>query len=205
MRVGQDRVPVHIGRQIIQQLVLQFGVPAFERWEFDMGEEEFSQLGRQIRRGRAHDVTPVILRGDELAVVRKHHYPPNAYRAPSGDVHPEESFLDGAERQAWEETGLRVRIEKYLLQVHVAFSRGNDVANWTTHVMRARPLSGRIAPVDASEFAAVRWISWDELLKEVNPVLHKTGLGGLRYRARLHERVYELLTASADPGDAVTG
>lgn len=160
-----------------------------------MEEGEFTELRNQIDVGRAHDVTVVIGRGDELVVIRKPQYPPHAYRAPSGGVHPEESFLDGALREAKEETGLDVEITAYLLYVLVTFSYREETAKWTTHVLLARPLSEELGALDRAEIASARWIGWDELLSQVNPVLRDSGLGGLAYRARVHEKVHELLTA----------
>lgn len=186
---------MHLSRQIVQELALRLGEPAVERWRFPMSEEEFRRLTQHISQGRAHDVTPLICRGEEVVVVRKHHYPPGAYRVPSGGVDPEEAFLDGALREAHEETGLTVEVQRYLLRVHVVFTLGAEEAQWTTHVMRARPLAGEVRPVDTGEIEEARWMEWEELLRKVNPILVSTGLGGLAYRARLHQKSRELLPA----------
>jgi 8-oxo-dGTP pyrophosphatase MutT (NUDIX family) len=158
-----------------------------------MKASEFAELKNQLDLGRAHDVTTVITRGNEVAVVRKHAYPADGYRTPSGGVHPEESFLDGAVREAKEETGLDVHVEGYLLYVLVTFTHGDEAARWSTHVLLARPLSGELDPLDTREIADARWVEWDELLRKINPVLKGTGLGGLAYRAQLHERTHEIL------------
>jgi 8-oxo-dGTP pyrophosphatase MutT (NUDIX family) len=193
---------MHIGRQIIQELVMHFGEPARERWSIPMREDEFSELKEQIARGRAHDVTILILRGDEVAVIRKPQYPPDAYRTPSGGIHPEESFLDGAIREAREETGLDVAIEGYLLYVLVTFTCGEESAKWSTHALSARRLSGELEPEDDREIASARWVDWKTLLEEINPILRDTGLGGLAYRARLHEKMFELVSARPTSGEA---
>ena len=187
---------MHIGRHIVQQLVLQFGPPVVDRWNVPLGEEEFAEVKQNRALKRAHDVTLFIEREDELVVVRKPHYPPEAYRAPSGGIHPEESFLDGAVREAKEETGLDVEIEGYPLCVLVTFTCRDEEAQWSTHVLTARPLSDRLGPTDVKEIASARWIAWEKLLNEVNPILRDSGLGGLTYRARVHEKVHELLVAS---------
>ena len=187
---------MHITRQITQQIAMELGEPAVENWTFDMQDEEFAQIKKHIERRRSHDVTVLVLRGKEIAAIRKHQYPAGAYRAPSGGVHPEESFLDGAGRETREETGLEVEFERYLLRVHATFNRGPEAAKWTTHVMVAKPLSGELEPVDRDEVESARWVSWEDLLEKVNPTLVATGLGGLAYRARLHERSRELLVES---------
>ncbi len=196
---------MHIARHIVQELVFTFGEPEVDRWDVPMTESELDGIDRHRDFGRAHDVSLVIQDGDKIAVIRKRGYPPKAYRFPSGGIHPEESFLDGAVREALEETGLSVRIEDYLLQVHATFVSGERRAKWATHVMLARPFEGSLAPRDTVEIEGARWIGWPELEGEVNPLLRNSGLGGLAYRARLHERVRAILLATnrapAGPND----
>lgn len=189
---------MHIGRHIVQELVLRFGSPAVERWSFPMKEGEFAELKRITELGRGHDVSLCILRGDELATIRKPSYPPDAFRVPSGGVHPEESFVDGATREALEETGLEIEIEGYPLYILVTFTHQDESVKWASHVLRARPVGGELRPLDTDEIAAARWIGWKELLGEVNSVLRDSGLGGLAYRARLHDRAYELLVGGQE-------
>jgi ADP-ribose pyrophosphatase YjhB (NUDIX family) len=222
---------MHIGRHIVQELVFTFGEPEVERWDVPMTEEELDAVERHRSLGRAHDVSLVIQDRDRIAVIRKSGYPRGAYRIPSGGIHPEESFLDGAVREALEETGLSVRIEDYLLQVLATFvsglrpsasalrasagprrsasreggsgsgqarrssaeAAGERLARWTTHVMLARPFEGALVPRDTAEIEEARWIGWRELSDEVNPLLLESGLGGLAYRARLHDRVRAIL------------
>ncbi|MGH9391269.1 MAG: hypothetical protein ACRD1Z_16795, partial [Vicinamibacteria bacterium] len=50
-------------------------------------------------------------------------------------------------------------------------------------------------PRDTTEIEGARWIGWPELTEKVNPLLRDSGLGGLSYRARLHERVRAILLA----------
>jgi 8-oxo-dGTP pyrophosphatase MutT (NUDIX family) len=184
---------MHITRQITQQIAMELGQPTVENWSFDMQEEEFARVRKHLDLRRAHDVTVLVLKGNEVAAIRKPDYPAGAYRAPSGGVHPEESFLDGAGRETWEETGLRVEFDCYLMRIHATFTRGKETAKWTTHVMVATPVSGKLEPVDRDEIESARWVDWKELVEKINPVLVATGLGGLAYRARLHERARELL------------
>ena len=190
---------MHITRQIAQQLAMELGEPTVEVWSFELQDEEYAEVRKHIDLRRTHDVTVLVLRDDELAVIRKPNYPPGAYRAPSGGIHPEESFLDGAARETLEETGLKVKIDGYLMRVHVTFTHSGDASHWTTHVMVAKPEADsdiEPTPADKNEVESARWMSWDELIKKVNPILVKSGLGGLAYRARVHERARELLLTS---------
>lgn len=192
---------MHIGRHIIQELVLALGAPVVERWSFPMQAKEFHLLREELGRRRAHDVTSVINRGEEVVVVRKPTYPPGAYRLPSGGIHPEEAFLDGTVRETFEETGLKIGVERYLLRAHTVFTCADQQASWTSHVMLARALSGELGPLDTREIDSARWIRWEELLQTVNPILIGSGQGELTYRARLQERAQQVLAVPA-PGAA---
>lgn len=187
---------MHIGRHIVQELVLEFGEPTVERWDVPLTEHEFREVERHREQGRAHDVSLLILNGGNAAVIRKAGYPDGAFRIPSGGIHPEESFIDGAVREAYEETGLPVEIEDYLLQIHAGFNFDGAELKWTTHVMLASPVDGgsapRIAPRDRAEVEAARWMPWSELVDDVSPLLEGSGLGGLSYRARIHKRLDQL-------------
>ena len=190
---------MHIGRHIVQELVLEFGKPEVERWEVPLGEDEFRHARDERAVGHAHDVVLVIARGGEVACVRRVGDPEGAFTLPSGAIHPEESFLDGAAREARAQTGLDVRIADYLLQVHAALGFDGATAEWTTHAMLATPLGGgEPAPQDTAEIAAARFVPWDELLGSVRTVLEGSGSGALAYRARLHERLHALSGSAQD-------
>ena len=174
---------MHIGRHIVQGLAFEFGEPTVERWDAPLTEKEFRVVERHRERGRAHDVSFLITKADQVAVIRKPGYPDGAFRIPSGAVHPEESFVDGAVREAYEETGLSVKMEDYLLQIHASFTFDGADVKWTTHVMRASPLDGEteteIAARDRDEIESARWMAWTELVDQVSPLLEGSGLGGL--------------------------
>lgn len=190
---------MHIGRHIVQELVFLFSEPRVERWDVPLTREEQDEVDRHLSLRRAHDVSLLICRDEQLAVIRKPGYPEGAFRIPSGGIHPEESFVDGAVREAFEETGLAIVVEDYLLQIHANFTFEDRSAKWTTHVMLARADSGELDPKDSREVEAARWIGWQELIEDVNPRLVDSGLGGLRYRARLHDRLRDIVASSAVP------
>ena len=146
-------------------------------------------------------MTLLILKDEQVAVVRKPGDPPDAFRIPSGGIHPEESFVDGAAREALEETGLAVRVQDYLLQIHADFTLDGEKTSWTTHVMLAHVEDGSIGPKDREAFEAARWVALDDLVTNVNPLLEASSLGDLRYRARIHQRLAELLEERESQSD----
>ena len=185
---------MHITPEVIQQLERKWGTPRHVRLAYEIGERERDLIARSARRGRVHDATLFIPRDGMLAVIQKPMYRPGVWRVPSGGVAPGEAFEDGAVREAYEESGLRVEPLRYLLRTEVEFRHGEERLRWSSHVFQMRYLSGEPHPVDTREVSAARWASLDELAGPVHRALLDTGLGGFAYRARLHELAVPLLS-----------
>jgi 8-oxo-dGTP pyrophosphatase MutT (NUDIX family) len=170
-----------------------YGTPEEERLSIEMGAPEWAILTRSREHGRSHDVTLFVLRDGKLAAIAKHPYPPGIYRAPSGGVLKGESMEAGIHREMLEETGLRVRLTRYLLRVFVEFSREGETVGWTTHVFTGEALPGEMAPLDLEEIREARWVPLEELSGRIRSALLASPSAGLRYRAWLHDRVMSLI------------
>ena len=166
-----------------------YGTPAEERTSIEMPAGEWRVLRRSQVHGRAHDVTLFVLRDGMLAGIAKHPYPPGIYRAPSGGVLPGESMEEGIQREMLEETGLQVRLKRYVLRVLVDFSHEGEVVHWTTHVFTGEALPGEMGPLDLEEIREARWVPVEDLAGRIREALLASGSAGLRYRAWLHDRV----------------
>jgi len=106
---------------------------AMRGWEFDL-------LRYSKRDGRYRDATILIpwredggdpaeaARDVKLVCIVKHGYPEGVARPPSGGVVPGEPLDSAAEREALEETGLRVRLTRYLVRVRCRFRLGDRTA-----------------------------------------------------------------------------
>ncbi len=189
---------MHVTPEVERRLEKDWGTPVSADLTCPMEEREWELVTRSVGRGRTHDVTLFIPRQGTLAVIRKPSYPPDAWRTPSGGVAPGERFEDGAVREAWEETGLRVEPARYLLRARATFTRGSERLVWWSHVFEMRYVSGEPLPVDTKEIAAARWADLEELAGPVHQALVQAGTGGLLYRARLQELVAPLLTRGMD-------
>jgi 8-oxo-dGTP diphosphatase len=181
---------VYIDAGTVAQLEEEFGTPAQLRTELAMSEGEYSLCRRAVHRGRAHDVTLFIF--DEpartrLAVIRKWSYPPEIYRPPSGGVEPGEPFVSGAAREAYEETGLTVRLDRYLVRARARFSHAGESLEWTTHVLSACATGGEIRAVDTREIADARWATVTELDTTLRAAMLATNRAGFAYRVALHD------------------
>lgn len=154
-------------------------------------------------------------------VIRKPTFPAEAFRAPSGGVHPGESLEEGALREALEETGLGVRLVRYLLRVDATLRPGiawhphealppevldpadPGAVRWQTHVFLAcvEGENRQLAPRDTWEIAEARWVTFDELQGRIRRVLLETGWSLFRYRVALTDAVVALL----DRGSGLSG
>ncbi|HYF94923.1 MAG TPA: NUDIX domain-containing protein [Symbiobacteriaceae bacterium] len=172
------------------------GRPGERNWSYEIGEAEMDMVVSSTRgQTRLHDVTIFIFNaGGEAALIKKHSYPPGAWRAPGGGINPGEPFAFGARREAREETGLDVRLTRYLLRIHVTFTCGERRQPWTTHVVAAQAAgSAELAVGDPKEIAGARWGTLDELCGPIADVMLASGSGLFRYRVALHREVARLL------------
>jgi len=177
----------------IENLEAKLGKPQVLRLEHDIGDLELAFVRATQKDGRAHDITLFIFNGDHLALIRKPMFRPPIYRAPSGGLNPGESFEDGARREALEETGLEVELEKYLLRVHVRFTSEEDYLDWTSHVLQAREVGGRLEPQDKSEIAETIYGTIEELQGRIRDALLENGRRLLAYRVALTDAAVAIL------------
>jgi 8-oxo-dGTP pyrophosphatase MutT (NUDIX family) len=190
---------MYITAEIICELEEKYGTPEELSFAYEMTRDEFDMVLASQKHGRAHDVTLFIFDyagGDRVVVIRKPMYPPGAYRAPSGGIAPGESFELGALREAHEETGLMVSLEKYIVRALVRFSNGDGVINWTSHVFTSRSLGGKLDPIDTHEIAEARFVTVAEMMGGIRKALLASGSTGLRYRSELTDAVVQRLVES---------
>jgi ADP-ribose pyrophosphatase YjhB (NUDIX family) len=184
---------MYITAEIIRDVEQRFGSPVEIALAYEMTPREFDMVRRSQKHGRAHDVTLFIIEDERIVVIKKPMYPPGAYRAPSGGIAPGERFEDGAIREAHEETGLEIALEKYILRARVKFTSNGDVIDWSSHIFTAHPTGGLLQPIDTHEIAEARFATIDELMGSVRDALLASGSSGLKYRAELNDIVIAML------------
>jgi 8-oxo-dGTP pyrophosphatase MutT (NUDIX family) len=201
----EGKASVYVDAATVARLAARYGAPRELQMELTMVDREFALCRRAADRGRAHDVTLFVLRAAthdaprwapeamEIAVIRKWSYPPGLFRPPSGGVEPGEAFEAGAAREAYEETGLTVELERYLVRVQARFLWGEEALDWTTHVFSARPLAGEVRAVDTREIAEARWATVAELDTELRARMLARESAGFQYRVALQDAALEVL------------
>jgi 8-oxo-dGTP pyrophosphatase MutT (NUDIX family) len=138
----------------------KYGVPRELNMSFPMAPGEFQNLKDSMKDGRNSDVTLFIFKDDKIIVIAKPWYPKGLYRAPSGGLKPDEDLELCALREAYEETGAKIKLEKYILRIYVTFTSNEDKVNWTSHVFTAKYISGNLVPIDKKEIRGVNlWVN----------------------------------------------
>lgn len=147
-------------------------------WELDLIEKVCGDT-------RNHDVTVFVLRGTSLALVRKPSDPAGVWWAPAGGVESGEGLGDAGEREAYEETGLTTRVERYVARLETVFRCGERRRSWVSHVLQAAWIAGEPAPVDTKEVQAAAWMESVVFAEQVAPLMAAAGWGRFHYRLRM--------------------
>ena len=169
----------------------RYGEPALLEWESEIDEREHSLA--TYNPNRMHDVTLFILNGERLALIRKPHFEPGIWRPPGGGIKPGADFEVGVRREALEETGLDVELERYLVAAEARFLYEPHEVPWRTHVFLATTRGEELAPQDTGEIAGARWGTLEELAGPLRERLLSTGRAFWRYRVALHDLALDQL------------
>jgi ADP-ribose pyrophosphatase YjhB (NUDIX family) len=176
---------MHLTEAVLAPLRERYGEPRALHWDGEVSREEFALASGSP--GRRHDVTFFAFdAGGRLALIRKPSYGPGIWRPPGGGVHPGEAFEAGVRREAFEELGIEIELERFLVSSEAQFRCGNDTIDWRTHVFSARTEAEELDPVDVREIAAARWGTTAELAGPLRSAMLETGRALWRYRVALH-------------------
>jgi ADP-ribose pyrophosphatase YjhB (NUDIX family) len=204
-----------LSADLVRQAEVRFGAPRELSLEAGIDGAEMDVVAGSMRKLRVHDVTLFIVDQDEIVVISKPWFPPGAYRAPSGGVHAGETLEEGALREGLEETGLTLRLERYLLRIAAIFRPTGpwpgvgglpaevtdplepSALHWWSHVFSARVVGDRtLDPRDTWEIAEARWVSVADLQGPIRETLLGTGKGLFGYRVALTDATVGLMRES---------
>jgi ADP-ribose pyrophosphatase YjhB (NUDIX family) len=177
---------MHLTDAVLAPLRTRYGEPAPLVWESEVSAEEFELAGGSPE--RRHDVTFFVFdRTGRLALIRKPQYAPGLWRPPGGGVRPGEEFEAGVRREALEELGAEIELERFLVSSEARFRSGGGVIDWRTHVFSALTGAERLDPFDRREIAEARWGSVEELAGPLRKAMLESGRALWRYRVALHD------------------
>jgi ADP-ribose pyrophosphatase YjhB (NUDIX family) len=183
---------MHLTEAVLASLRERYGEPRPLRWEGEVSPEEFALAGGSP--GRRHDVTFFVFDPDgRLALIQKPSYPEGVWRPPGGGVRPDERFESGVQREAREELGIHIELERFLVSSEATFRSADGVIDWRTHVFSARTSNPDLDPIDTHEISAARWGTSEELAGPIRARLLETGRALWRYRVELHDAALDQL------------
>jgi ADP-ribose pyrophosphatase YjhB (NUDIX family) len=186
---------MHVDEVVVAAVRERYGEPAVLAWDGAISDAEWALATHNPT--RTHDVTLFILDPSErIALIRKPHFTEGVWRPPGGGVKPGEDFAAGAVREAFEETGLRVELRRYLVASEATFRNRGRALEWQTHVVLATTDDEELAPSDPDEIAAARWGTVAELRGPLRETLLATGRAFWRYRVALHDAALTAMSAS---------
>ena len=107
-----------------------------------------------------------------------------------------EDFVAGVVREALEETGAEIELDRYVLRTEVIFRCGGEEEPWQTHVFSAVTATEELAPLDTHEIEVARWGSAGELNGPIRERILATDRPLWRYRAALHDTALQALSSS---------
>jgi ADP-ribose pyrophosphatase YjhB (NUDIX family) len=184
---------MHIDEKVLAPVRELFGTPVVLRWDGEISDVEWRIATHNPV--RTHDVTLFILDpARRIALIRKPPFAPDVWRPPGGGIKPGEDFVAGAVREAFEETGLRVALRRYLVVTEATFRNGGRTLPWRTHVFLAETEDTELAPADTEEIAGARWGTLEELAGPLHERLLAEGRAFWRYRVALHDAALAALS-----------
>jgi len=177
---------MHLTEAVLAPLRDRYGEPRRVRWDGEVSPAEFALAGGSP--GRRHDVTFFVFDPRErLALIQKPSYPPEIWRPPGGGVKPGEEFEAGVGREALEELGVEIELERFLVSSEARFRCADGVIDWRTHVFSTRTQADQLRPIDTHEISAARWGTTDELAGPLRAAMLETSRALWRYRIALHD------------------
>jgi ADP-ribose pyrophosphatase YjhB (NUDIX family) len=182
---------VHVTDAVLAPLRARYGEPALLEWQGEVSDPELALI--TYNPSRRHDVTLFVFNGECLALVRKPHFEPGVWRTPGGGIKPGEDFVAGAAREAREELGAEIELERFLLLARPVFRSRNEAVPWQTLIFSARTDAEELHPVDTAEIETARWGTARELRGPIRERLLATGRALWRYRVALHDASLDAL------------
>jgi ADP-ribose pyrophosphatase YjhB (NUDIX family) len=142
---------VLINEKEIADLARQYGPLERRHYILEVGERVFTHW-REERGDCRGEVALFILRpSGNMVLHTKDFYPEGIYRVPTGGIEPGEAVVTAVHREAREETGLTVAIERCLGVLEYEFRYRRETLPFVSYVFLLREHSGQLCPQDEGE------------------------------------------------------
>ncbi len=140
-----------IDEKEITELARRYGPLERRHYVLEMGKRTFAHW-RKVCNDRRGEVALFILRlSGNLILHTKDFYPEGVYRVPTGGIEWGEDVVTAAHREAREETGLTVAIERCLGVLEYEFRYRGETLPFVSYVFLLRENGGQLYPQDEGE------------------------------------------------------
>lgn len=135
----------------IEQAALAYGQPIEREFVLPVTRATY-EYWRDVRRKRSAEIVLALRRRNGSFLVHtKAFYPPGAYRLLSGGIKAGEDLEIAAHREAFEETGLAIAIERFLAIAHYRFIFEGQELSFTSYLLLVAEVSGVLQCNDRDE------------------------------------------------------
>ncbi len=148
----------------VQAAKERYGEPLVWACTFEVSPKTLAER-RELKQRRAAEVVLLVRRPNgRLLLHTKAFYPPGVYRLLSGGIEPGEDLVQAALREGQEETGLQLRIERFVGILRQRFVHGDEEVCFTSYLFLLSEQGGELGNHDADEqITAYREIAPEEL------------------------------------------
>jgi len=210
MKTADDDVEVQNRDPEIAELSALYGAPARRQCILKVSHATYDLWTRIQPRRRGEVVLFICRTSGHLILHTKDFYPAGTLRVPSGSIKKREELVDAAQREAREETGLEVDIERFLAVIDFVFQYQEHSRHFQSHLFLLRETGGELKAKDEREHISafveilpIELTSVAESLENMPPAWRDWGL----FRAFPHRVAAELLPESGEseswPGPSV--
>jgi len=188
----------------ITQLSALYGTPIHRYYALDTSQATYD-LWRAAWQQKEHGEVVLFIRrhNGNLILHSKDFYPAGTFRVPSGRIQKREAILEAVYREAYEETGLGVSVDRFMAVIDFAFHWQGHRIPMSSYLFLLHETGGRLKVQDADEhITALKEARLDELpsvaqhLENMPSPWRDWGL----FRAIPHRLAAELLSSTAHEG-----
>jgi ADP-ribose pyrophosphatase YjhB (NUDIX family) len=140
-----------INPEEIEELARLYGPIKRRSYSLEVGRRNFEDWRRELVEKRRGEVVFVVKGPGGLILHTKDFYPSGTYRLPSGGVRWGESVLSALHREAQEEMGLEVEVDRFLGLLVYEFRCQEETMPFVSYVFLVREAGGELAPQDKEE------------------------------------------------------
>ena len=189
----------------VSLLAQHYGPP--QRRSFNIQADEYIRAYRWRKESdrRAEVVFAIQDPTGKIWMHTKAHYPAHLSRLPSGGVGLAEGIYDALLREVEEETGLAIKIDRFVALLDYTFHHNGQQACFASYVFHLRSDGQPPVLPDTGEIHAFRAILPSQLLQLTVDMRNMMGerRGWGQWRAIAHDTVYDYLCGVCTPRDHI--